>query len=430
MNNWLKFDDVELSDYVDRELEITDKGQVKSTTTNLITVLVNPCFCKEQDILSGYIFFDTCSRTIRFYGKLKGEKSTDLEIRKWNDHMTNILGVEIEREFGIKYSKNRMEDAVLFVAHKRIINLPAMYMESLLYDGQEHISKLLPKYLGAEDTKLNSWIMKHILVGMVKRAFNPGCKFDELMVLTGVQGVGKTTLINCILGLVQPNYGDVVVLGSDNFINEVELKDQLGFVINDMGIPNILTVDKIEEIFSKIYKHWDHAQFIKLLKQFEIDKDEKYETLSLGNKMRIAIAIALSHNAKLLVLDEPMNALDPAIRAEVVELLIEYTRQEDRTILISSHIVTDLEKMCDYIGFMHAGELIIDDEKDNILSNYGILNLAPEEIINIPEGAIVAKKETPYQLKLLVDRKHASNLEGLHPATLEEIFVGIVKGII
>jgi len=430
LNNWLKFDDVELSDYVDRELEITDKGQVKSTTTNLITVLVNPCFCKEQDILSGYIFFDTCSRTIRFYGKLKGEKSTDLEIRKWNDHMTNILGVEIEREFGIKYSKNRMEDAVLFVAHKRIINLPAMYMESLLYDGQEHISKLLPKYLGAEDTKLNSWIMKHILVGMVKRAFNPGCKFDELMVLTGVQGVGKTTLINCILGLVQPNYGDVVVLGSDNFINEVELKDQLGFVINDMGIPNILTVDKIEEIFSKIYKHWDHAQFIKLLKQFEIDKDEKYETLSLGNKMRIAIAIALSHNAKLLVLDEPMNALDPAIRAEVVELLIEYTRQEDRTILISSHIVTDLEKMCDYIGFMHAGELIIDDEKDNILSNYGILNLAPEEIINIPEGAIVAKKETPYQLKLLVDRKHASNLEGLHPATLEEIFVGIVKGII
>lgn len=96
MNNWLKFDDVELSDYVERELEITDKGQVKSTATNLITVLVNPCFCKAQDILSGYIFFDTCSRTICFYGKLKGEKSTDLEIRKWNDHMTNIIGVEIE----------------------------------------------------------------------------------------------------------------------------------------------------------------------------------------------------------------------------------------------------------------------------------------------------------------------------------------------
>lgn len=176
---------MELSDYVERELEITDKGQVKSTATNLITVLVNSCFCKEQDILSGYIFFDACSRTIRFCGKLKGEKSIDLEIRKWNNHMTNIIGVEIKREFGIKYAKNRMEDAITFVAHKRTVNLPALYMKSLSYDGKDYIKNLLPKYLGAEDTKLNSWIMKHILVGMVKRVFNPGCKFDELMVLTG-----------------------------------------------------------------------------------------------------------------------------------------------------------------------------------------------------------------------------------------------------
>ena len=108
--------------------------------------------------------------------------------------MTNILGVEIEREFGIKYSKSRMEDAITFVAHKRTINLPAMYMKSLTYDGKEHISKLLSKYLGAEETELNSWIMKHILVGMVKRVFHPGCKFDELMVLTGSQGVGKDIL--------------------------------------------------------------------------------------------------------------------------------------------------------------------------------------------------------------------------------------------
>ncbi len=195
MNNWLTFDDVELSDYLNRELELTEKGQVKSTTTNLITVLVNPGFCKRREILIGHIFFDTCSMTIQFYGWLRGEKSSDLEIRKWNDHMTNILGVEIEREFGIKYSKSRMEDAITFVAHKRTINLPAMYMKSLTYDGKGHISKLLSKYLGAEDTALNAWIMKHVLVGMVKRVFNPGCKFDELMVLTGIQGVGKTSFI-------------------------------------------------------------------------------------------------------------------------------------------------------------------------------------------------------------------------------------------
>lgn len=193
LNNWLKFDDVELNDYLHRELETTDKGRIKSTTTNLITVLINPCFYKEQAILMGNIFFDTCSRTVQFYGRLKGEKIFEPEIRKWNDHMTNILGVEIEREFGIKYAKNRMEDAITFVAHKRTVNLPAMYMKSLSYDGENHIKNLLPKYFGAEDTALNAWIMKHVLVDMVKRVFNPGCKFDELMVLTRIQGVGKTS---------------------------------------------------------------------------------------------------------------------------------------------------------------------------------------------------------------------------------------------
>mgnify|MGYP000858407610 FL=1 len=195
MIDWLKFNDDELSDYLNRDLEYTDKGQIKSNTTNIITVLVNPLFCKEEQIIGGTIFFDTCSMTVRFFGTLKGEKQKENEIRKWNDHLTNLLGVEIEREFYIKYSKNRMDDTIIFIAHKRSINFSAMYMKSLAYDGESYISKLLPKYLGAVDTKLNIWIMKYILVGMVKRVFNPGCKFDELMVLTGVQGVGKTSFI-------------------------------------------------------------------------------------------------------------------------------------------------------------------------------------------------------------------------------------------
>ena len=195
VTDWLKFNVDELSDYLNRDLEYTDKGQIKSNTTNIITVLVNPLFCKEEQIIGGTIFFDTCSMTVRFFGTLKGEKQKENEIRKWNDHLTNLLGVEIEREFGIKYSKNRMDDTIIFIAHKRSINFSAMYMKSLAYDGESYISKLLPKYLGAVDTKLNIWIMKYILVGMVKRVFNPGCKFDELMVLTGVQGVGKTSFI-------------------------------------------------------------------------------------------------------------------------------------------------------------------------------------------------------------------------------------------
>lgn len=112
--------------------------------------------------------------------------------------------MEIERAFGIKYSKNKMDDAITFVANKRAVNLPALYLESLSHDGEDYISKLLPKYLGAEDSKLNAWIMEHILVGMVKRIFEPGCKFDELMVLTGVQGIGKTSFIERLA--LQPDW--------------------------------------------------------------------------------------------------------------------------------------------------------------------------------------------------------------------------------
>ena len=195
MNDWLVTDETMLKDYLSRELEYTDKGQIKSSTTNIITVLVNPSYCVKEGIIDGRIFFDTCSRTIRLLGVLKGEKTNGDEIRKWNDQMTNILRVEIESTFGIKYSKNRMEDAITFVAQKRAVNLPALYMKSLSYDGGKYIENLLPKYLGATSSKLNAWIMEHILVGMVKRVFEPGCKFDELMVLTGDQGAGKTSFI-------------------------------------------------------------------------------------------------------------------------------------------------------------------------------------------------------------------------------------------
>lgn len=196
LNSWIKISDDCLKEYLSRELELTDKGQVKSTTTNIITAIVNSNYCVSHKILNGSIFFDTCSQTIRLIGSIKGENEVNLKApRKWTDQLTNLLGVEIEMNFGIKYSKGRMEEAVIFIANKRRVNLPKLYMKSLKYDGEDYISKLLPKYLGADDTFLNHWIMEHMLIGMVNRVFHPGCKFDEIMVLTGEQGVGKTSFI-------------------------------------------------------------------------------------------------------------------------------------------------------------------------------------------------------------------------------------------
>lgn len=195
MNHWLKIDNSPLEEYLNRDFELTEKGNIKSSATNLITAIVNPKFCQASKIFSGSVFYDTCSMSIKFLGKIKGENISKLTIRRWTDSMANLLGIEIEKEFGIKFSEKKMASVIRYIANKVAINLPALYIKSLEYDGEKHIEKLLPKYLRAKVNPLNNWIMEHMLVGMVKRIFEPGCKFDEIMVLTGEQGIGKTTFI-------------------------------------------------------------------------------------------------------------------------------------------------------------------------------------------------------------------------------------------
>lgn len=156
MNSWLKIPDDALDVYLHRELEMTEKGQLKSSITNLITILVNPQMAKARGIYEGEIFFDTCSQTVRFVGHIKGEPNTSKdEIRKWNDQMTNLLGIEIDLAFGLKYAKNLMEEAVQFIAMKCAINMPAQYLKGLPYRGEGYIDRLLPTYLGVEDTPLS-----------------------------------------------------------------------------------------------------------------------------------------------------------------------------------------------------------------------------------------------------------------------------------
>lgn len=195
MNHWLKIDNSPLEEYLNRDFELTEKGNIKSSATNIITAIVNPKFCQASQIFSGSVFYDTCSMSIKFLGKIKGENISKLTIRRWTDSMANLLGIEIEKEFGIKFSEKQMASVIRYIANKVAINLPALYIKSLEYDGEKHIEKLLPKYLGAKVNPLNNWIMEHMLVGMVKRIFEPGCKFDEIMVLTGEQGLGKTSFI-------------------------------------------------------------------------------------------------------------------------------------------------------------------------------------------------------------------------------------------
>lgn len=177
------------------DVKKTVKGSVKQTTGNIVTVLLNPKYCKAKKIYEGQIFYDKFTNEIKFQGRIIGERDIkESQIRLWDDSLNNRLGLEIEKYFGLNYNANKMWDAVSFVAHQYEISPPRQYLKNLTWKGDRNaIRKLLPTYLGAEDTELNAWIMEHMILGLVKRVFEPGSKFDEMMVLVGGQGIGKST---------------------------------------------------------------------------------------------------------------------------------------------------------------------------------------------------------------------------------------------
>lgn len=194
----LNFYEKELNQsYKKMEFTKTEKGKVSQSIGNLVIALMNPDYCRKQGVLKGQIFWDSFSNEIKLQGYLIGEKEFNKNsIRLWDDSMNNRLGLEIEKRFKINYNSNKMWEAVRFVAGQYSISPPREYLKSLKWNRDEdNIRKLLPKYLGAEDTELNRWIMEHMLIGMVSRVFNPGCKLDEMMILVGGQGIGKSTFV-------------------------------------------------------------------------------------------------------------------------------------------------------------------------------------------------------------------------------------------
>lgn len=173
------------------------KGGIRQIISNLNIALMNPKYCLKEKLYQGQIFYDSFTKEIKFQGNIIGEKGvTPNRIRLWDDTLNNRLGLEIEKHFGINYNANKMWEAVRFVASQYTISPPKQFLEQLVWNGDKKvIRKLLPTYLGADDTDLNAWIMEHMILGLIKRVFEPGSKFDEMMVLVGGQGIGKSTFV-------------------------------------------------------------------------------------------------------------------------------------------------------------------------------------------------------------------------------------------
>lgn len=248
-----------------------------------------------------------------------------------------------------------------------------------------------------------------------------------IMGLIGENGAGKSTTIKLILDMIHKDEGTVKILGKDNTEGLELTKEEIGVVLDDVGIPECLTVSQVGNVMRNTYKNWDEGEFSRLTEKLELPDRKEFKAFSRGMKMKLGIAIALSHKSRLLILDEATSGLDPVVRDEVIEMFSEFTREEDHSILISSHIVSDLEKLCDYVAFLHKGRLMLCEEKDQLLAEYGLVRCSAEEFQKIPAGAVRHKKENPYGVEAMVLRKDVPCGFEISPISIEELFVFMVK---
>ena len=264
----------------------------------------------------------------------------------------------------------------------------------------------------------------------------PGFTLDNLnltlpsgciMGLIGENGAGKSTTIKLILDMIHKDSGSIIILGKDN-TDSIELtKEDIGVVMDEVGIPECLTVKQVGKVMKNTFHNWDDEEYAHLVQKLALPDKKQFKEFSRGMKMKLGIAIALSHNSKLLILDEATSGLDPVVRDEVVEMFSDFTRDESRSILISSHIVSDLEKLCDYIAFLHKGKLLLCEEKDQLLAEYGLIHCTSEELQNLPVEAIKYKKENPYGIEAMVLRNAVPAGVNVSPISIEELFVFMVK---
>lgn len=245
--------------------------------------------------------------------------------------------------------------------------------------------------------------------------------------LIGENGAGKSTTIKLILDIVKKDSGTVTIMGRDNQDNLQITKQDIGVVLDEVGLPECLDAVQIEKIMTYTFKNWDKKLYFSYLEKFSTPKNKQFKALSRGTKMKLGIAVALSHHPKLLILDEATSGLDPVIRDEIVDIFSEFTRNENHSVLISSHIVSDLEKICDYIAFLHKGRLMLFDEKDALMEKYGLIQCSKEDLEILSPDAVKAKKETPYNVTALVLRDKVPSSFKISPVNIEELFIFMAK---
>lgn len=223
--------------------------------------------------------------------------------------------------------------------------------------------------------------------------------------LIGRNGAGKSTTFKAILGLIKLTDGKVLIDGKQPQELKATDKENIGVVLSDSGFSGYMTVKDVIATMAAMYKKFDKADFTAKCEHFNIPLNQKIKEFSTGMKAKLKVLLAMSHGAKLLILDEPTSGLDVVVRNEILDMLREYMEDEENSILISSHISSDLEGLCDDVYFIENGQIIMHEETDTLMDAYGILKVTPEQYEKLAQEYILCTKKDKYGYTCLTNQK-------------------------
>lgn len=256
--------------------------------------------------------------------------------------------------------------------------------------------------------------------------------YGAILGFVGENGAGKTTTIGCILNTVRKDSGTVKLFGKEMRDIDTDIREKIGVVYDGDNFPGFWTAKQLSQVMEGIYTQWDHALFQKYLEDFHLPVKQKIKNYSRGMTMKLAIAVALSHHPQLLILDEATSGLDPIMRDEMLDVFLEFVQEESHSILLSSHITSDLEKVADYITFIHNGKLIMTASKNDLVYNYAVMRCKESQFLALDPGDIIAYRKRDFQIDVLVNngkeaqRKYKGSV--VDHVSVDEIMLLLVKG--
>lgn len=256
--------------------------------------------------------------------------------------------------------------------------------------------------------------------------------YGTILGFVGENGAGKTTTIGCILNTIKKDSGKIKLFGKEMFDADTDMREKIGVVYDGNNFPANWTAKQLAGVMAGFYTQWDNALFQKYIENFKLPTNQKIKHYSRGMTMKLAIAVALSHHPQLLILDVATSGLDPIVRDEMLDVFLDFIQKENHSILLSSHITSDLEKVADYITFIHNGKLIATVSKNDLVYNYAVMRCKESQFLALDTADILAYRKRDFQIDVLVsDVKNAQRKYKnvvIDHVSVDEIFLMLVKG--